>query len=250
MRRSLRLAIALAGVVLVNGPTKVHGQTSNSVQASGNLTATVSVQELQISAKSRNTVLKGIECLRKGEAQRGLSYFEQAIQASPKYRQAYYQKGLAQVRLDQAGEALKSFQKALDLSNGHYALAYFGYGQALAKLGRFEDAETMLRQGLQEDSSMAEGYIALSLVLINQHRLDDAEDAAQKALHTPDPFVWKAHLSLACIDAYKGQYQSAVQHMDAYLQQLRASGEKGFLPAVERARGELAARIATQESGR
>ena len=97
---------------------------------------------------------------------------------------------------------------------------------------------------------MAEGYIALSLVLINQHRLDDAEDAAQKALHTPDPFVWKALLSLACIDAYKEQYQSAVQHMDAYLQQLRASGEQGLIPAVERARGELAAKIASQESGR
>jgi tetratricopeptide (TPR) repeat protein len=152
---------------------------------------------------------------------------------------------LAEVRLGQLSEAVQSFQKAIDLSGGHYALAYLGSGQALARLGKLEDAEAILRRGLEQPPS-AEGHTALSLVLVDEHHLDEAENIAQKALRLPDPNSWKARLALACVRVNKGEYQAAVDHLENFLQHLRSHGDRDLIPRVERELTEVKARAASQ----
>jgi tetratricopeptide (TPR) repeat protein len=109
-------------------------QPQTQAQSKTKITTEISVQELQVPAKAHQAVLQGVECMRKGDVAGSLSHFKRAIQECPSYPQAYYQKGLAEIRLDQPNEALHSFQKAIDLSGGHYALAYFGCAQALGLL--------------------------------------------------------------------------------------------------------------------
>lgn len=106
-------------------------QPHTQAQSKTKITAQVSVQELQVPAKAHQAVLQAVERMRKGDVAGSLSHFKRAIQECPSYAQAYYLKGLAEIRLDQPNEASQSFQKAIDLSGGHYALAYFGYAQAL-----------------------------------------------------------------------------------------------------------------------
>jgi tetratricopeptide (TPR) repeat protein len=245
-RRSLSFAIVLINLVLLAGLSTARAQVSASVPANTNTDATVPVRDLQVPAKARNAVRQGVECLQKGNLARSLSQFQRAIQECPTYGEAYCQKGLAEVRLGRFDEAVKSFQKAIDLSGGHNALAYFGYGQALARLGKLEDAEAILRRGLEQDPTSAEGYTALSLVLVDERHLSEAENIAQKALQLPDPNAWKARLALACIRANKGEYQDAAQDLEEFLRHLRAHGDKDLIPRVERELIDVKARAASQ----
>jgi tetratricopeptide (TPR) repeat protein len=245
-RQLLFLAFALINFLLIALLPTTYAQVSTSASESSTAEATVSVQELQIPAKARSALEQGVERLRKGDAARSLFYFQRAIRECPTYHEAYCQKGLAEVRLGQVSEAVQSFQKAIDLSGGHYALAYFGYGQALARLGKLEDAEAILRRGLEQDPASAEGYTALSLVLVDEHHLDEAENIAQKALQLPDPNAWKARLALACVRVNKRQYRAAVDHLEDFLQHLRSQGDRDLIPRVERELTEVKARAANQ----
>jgi tetratricopeptide (TPR) repeat protein len=245
-RQSLFSAFACFSFLLIAGLPTAYAQTSTAASQTSTADATISVQELQITAKARNAVAQGVECLQKGDVARSLSYFQRAIHECPTYHEAYCQKGLAEVRLGQVSEAVQSFQKAIDLTGGHYALAYFGYGQALARLGKLEDAEAILRRGLEQDPTSAEGYTALSLVLVDEHHLSEAENVAQKAVQLPDPNAWKARLALACVRVNRGEYQAAVEHLEAFLQHLRAHGDKDLIPRVERELTEVKSRAAAQ----
>lgn len=241
------LAIALTSFLFVACPLMNRAQTSTSAPQSRKPEATVSVRELQVSAKARRALLQGAQCLRKGDAAQSLSHFKRAIQESPDYQEAYYHKGLAEIRLNQANEAMQSFQRAIDLSDGHYAPAYFAYGQALLLRGRSKDAETILRRGLEEDSSSSEGYTVLSITLTDELRVNEAEELAHKALQTRDPFAWKAFLPLADIHEKRGEYGSAVQDLESYLQHLRSQGDAGLIPQVEKALSNLKTRLSARE---
>jgi tetratricopeptide (TPR) repeat protein len=225
-------------------------QPQTQAQSKTRITAEVSVQELQVPAKAHQAVLQGVECMRKGDVAGSLSHFKRAIQKCPSYPQAYYLKGLAEIRLDQPNEASQSFQKAIDLSGGHYALAYFGYAQALVLLERPKDAEAISRRGLEEGSSLSEGYTVLSFTLVMEHRLDEAEQMAQKAVRMPDPLAWKALPALAYIHAKKKDYETAVHDLESYLQHLRSEGDKGLIQQVEKELSNLKTRLSAQEPAR
>ncbi len=178
---------------------------------------TVSVHELQIPAKARTSLIRGVKCYRKGDAAGSLSHFKQAIKQYPDFYEAYYDKGAAEISLQQTNEALQSFQKSIDLSRGRFARAYIGYGLVLSRLGRTNEAELMLRRGLQEDPSLSEGYALLSIVLFDQNRLVEAEEMAYKALQMPNPSPNYALLTLAFVHLRKENYRSAVQELEACL---------------------------------
>jgi tetratricopeptide (TPR) repeat protein len=222
-------------------------QPQTQAQSKTKITTEISVQELQVPAKAHQAVLQGVECMRKGDVAGSLSHFKRAIQECPSYPQAYYQKGLAEIRLDQPNEALHSFQKAIDLSGGHYALAYFGCAQALGLLERPKDAEAISRRGLEEDSSLSEGYTVLSLTLVMEHRLDEAERMAQKAVEMPDPLAWKALLPFASVHVARKEYAPAVHDLESYLQHVRSEGNRGLIQQVEKALSNLKTRLSARE---
>lgn len=103
--------------------------------------------------------------------------FNKALETSPDFYEAYYGRGVAELELRRHSDAMESFQRASDLSGGRYVPANFGYGLALAREGKAEDAEPVVRRGL-ELTLTADGHLVLSIVLIQLHRLDAAEKNA------------------------------------------------------------------------
>ena len=235
-------------LLLVAWLPTAQGQSLASEPQTRKVEDTVSVQELLVSGKARHAVLLGVEYLRKGDAAQSLTYFKRAIQESPGYPQAYYHKGLAEIQLVQLHEASESFQKAISLTGGRYALAYLGYAQALVLLGRLKDAEVFSRRGLQEDSHLSEGYTVLSITLIKEHRLAEAEEVAQNGLQLSDPFAWKALLPLAYIHQARREYEPAAQDLESYLEHLRTEGNKKLVQQVEEMLDDLKARLSARES--
>jgi Tfp pilus assembly protein PilF len=207
-------------------------------------TPTVSVRELQRPSKARDEFDRGLRRLEKRDPAGSLKHFDAAIQISRDYYEVYFHRGIAEMQLGRSDEALQSFQRAIDLSDGRYARAQFGYGLILCRQDKLEEAERIVRQGLETDATIADGHVVLGLVLLKLNRSDEAEKSAREALRLSDPHAAKGYLVLADVDAARRDYQAQVRDLNAYLKISRNDTHKAFLQSVRDMAKRLAARAA------
>jgi len=176
----------------------------------------VSVRELRIPVKARNAFEKGLERLAKNDAVGSRTQFLRATATFPDYYEAYYHMGVADLRLGREEEAAQAFQKAIDLSGGHYAWAQFALGLLLCRRGEYAEANTIIREGLEVDGRSATGHLFLSVALFHLNRLEEAEKSAREALLRKPGFAL-AYLMLADVHGRRGEYARQLQNLDAYL---------------------------------
>jgi len=176
----------------------------------------VSVRELRIPGKARNAFEKGLERLAKNDPVGSRTQFVRATAVFPDYYEAHYHMGVADLRLGREEDAAQAFQKAIDLSGGHYAWAQFALGLLLCRRGEYAEAETVIRKGLDVDGSPATGHLFLSVALFRLNRLEEAERSAREALLRKPGFAL-AYLVLADVHGRRGEYARQLQDLDAYL---------------------------------
>lgn len=178
--------------------------------------STVSVHELSVPNKAQDEFRKGLERLSKNDLPASLNHFLKATHAFADYYEAYYHVGVVQLRLGRRDEALESFQQAVTLSSGHYALAEFGVGYVLFLNGQLTEAEKVLRRGLEVDSNPADGHAILAMVLLSLDRLDEAEKSAHEAL-LRNPNCATAYLVLSDIYGKHRDYRQQLSGLDSFL---------------------------------
>jgi hypothetical protein len=139
-------------------PLELHLKASNPSPAPWT-DYTVSVRELRIPGKARNAFERGLERLAKKDADGSRTQFVRATATLPDYYEAYYHMGVADLRLGREEEAAQAFEKAIDLSGGHYAWAQFALGSLLCRRGEYAEAETVIRNGLDVDGRSATGHL-------------------------------------------------------------------------------------------
>ncbi len=182
----------------------------------------VSVRELKIPSKAQNEYNRGLELLAKKDFAASLEHFTKAAAICPGYYEAIYHVGLVQLRLQHEDQAIEAFQKAIDLSGGHYARARFAYALILCDRRKPEEAERLIRRGLETDPDSAQGHLFLGIALLDQNRLDEAEKSLREALLRTPPYP-EVYLVLADVHAKRKDYQSQVQDLDAYLKLVPSS---------------------------
>jgi tetratricopeptide (TPR) repeat protein len=196
-------------------PLELHLRASNPSSV-WRTNYAVSVRELRIPMKARNAFEKGLERLAKNDADGSRTQFVRATTTFPDYYEAYYHMGVADLRLGREEEAAQAFQKAIDLSGGHYAWAQFALGLLLCRRGEYAEAETVIRRGLDVDGSSATGHLFLSFALFRLNRLEEAEKSAHEALLKKPGLAW-AYLMLADVHGRRGEYGMQLHDLDAYL---------------------------------
>jgi tetratricopeptide (TPR) repeat protein len=177
---------------------------------------TVSVRDLKIPDKAREEYQKGMERLAKDDSAGGVSHFIKAIKAFPEYYEALSQLGIAEVHLGSREEARKAFQAAIELSKGRHAAAQFGMGYLLYLEGKADEAEAILRKGLELDGNAPDGHVILGMALLRLDRLDEAEKSAREALLRKPGFA-EAYLVLADVYARRRNYHEQLQDLETYL---------------------------------
>ncbi|PYT54516.1 MAG: hypothetical protein DMG43_05945 [Acidobacteria bacterium] len=176
----------------------------------------VSLRQLRIPARARHAFQKGLDRLAKLDPIGGRSQFARAIAAFPDYYEAYYHAGVSELRLGQDEQAAEAFQKAIDLSGGRYAAAYFALGAVLCRRGQYAEGEAVIRKGLEGDGTSDTGHLFLSIALFDQSRFAEAEQTVREAL-LRKPRLASAYLVLADIHGRRGQYFLQLHDLDAYL---------------------------------
>jgi Tfp pilus assembly protein PilF len=226
------------------GTTEVnlYLKSVNSSTSSEGMPPTVSVHELRIPTKAQDFFAKGLQRLEKDPDASAL-YFTKAIDKYSDYYEAYYELGQAQVRLNHTKDAIKSFQTAIDLSGGKFAPAQFAYGLLLCKQGNAQEAERVVRRGLESDSNMPYGHLALGVVLLRLHRPVEAEKSAKEVLlrnpNSPD-----AYLVLADSHSARANYAAEVNDLDAFLKLVPEGPRREFAQGLRNAAQRLAVEVA------
>ena len=213
---------------------------SSSAPPRGENPYTVSTHELKIPAKAQNEYYRGLDLLAKRDFTGSLAHFNKAAAAYPDYYEAVYHVGIVELRLGHQDQAAEAFQKAIDLSGGHYARPQFAYGLLLTNQGKPKEAENLIRRGLETDSDSPEGHLFLGIALLDQNRLDESEKCLREALLRRQQYA-DVYLVLADLHAKRKDYQSQIQDLDIYLKLAPTAAGVDHVGKVREAAQQLAA---------
>jgi Flp pilus assembly protein TadD len=119
----------------------------------------------------------GIVRRRLGDLTAARATLRRSLELDPNDDEAHFALGLAMVR-EEPLMAIEHFRRALELEP-HVPNAHRELGQALWRLGRYEEAEAVLRQALDEDPSDPWAHDSLGHVLGLR---DDWQNAKQEFL--------------------------------------------------------------------
>lgn len=113
----------------------------------------------------------------RGEFDRALAFYEEAIKVRPEFPEAEFQKGTALVSLNRLIEAEPAFRRAIELRK-NWSLPYSALGVLLTRLDRDAEAATFLQQALQFDKT---DTLAIRVLASLRLRAGDAAAALQLA---------------------------------------------------------------------
>ena len=177
---------------------------------------TVSVRELSIPEKARKSFEKGTRMLAAGDAEASIAEFRRAIAAFQSYYEAYYHMGTAQVYLGLAQEAEDAFQKSIQLSDGRFAMPYFGLSMILCHEKNFGEGDTLAKTGLSLDPDSLMGRFSLSWAEMGLGRLGVAEKNLRDILQRRPNFP-EARLMLLEIHRRQRSVPDMIDDIEGYL---------------------------------
>lgn len=202
-------------------------RSNRAVSANG--AGVVSVRELSIPRKAQDAMQKAMELLyEKNDFRGSVAQFQRAIQAYPKYNEAYGQMGVAYMRMGDSAASEQALRKSVEI-NDSYADGFVFLAMLFSNNRRFVDSEPMARKAVSLDASSFQANLELGRSLYGLDRPEEAEESAGIAagLKPDSPQV---HLVLANIHVKLKKYPAVVDDLNLYLK-LEPNG-----PEAEQAR--------------
>jgi len=151
----------------------------------------------------------------RGEFEKALEFYEQAIKVRPEFPEAEFQRGNALVSLSRLDEADAAFRRAISLKK-NWSLPYSTLGALLMRRERDDEASTFLRQALTVDPN---DNIALRLLSELRLRAGDPKESlelATRATQNPDAPT-SAWVGLAIAERANGNKDAARKTLDKVL---------------------------------
>jgi tetratricopeptide (TPR) repeat protein len=139
----------------------------------------------------------------KGDYQSEGEAIEKAIAIDPDFALAHNQLGLVHLQTGQVREATKEFRTAISL-DPHYAEAQNNMGTVYGQQGDDAEAERLFRQAIESNPGYAQAFVNLAATLASQSRFTEAEAALQSAVQI-EPDNKEAHELHAMIQAQSNQ---------------------------------------------
>jgi tetratricopeptide (TPR) repeat protein len=165
----------------------------------------------------------------RGELEKALSFYEQALKVRPEFPEAQFQRGNALASLGKLTEAEAALRVAISLKK-NWSLPYTALGALLLRRERASEAEQLFRQALAID---ARDGVALRLLADTRLRAGDAKEAlelAKRATAIPDAPA-SAWVALALAQKATGDKTAAKTTLDRVL----AEDPQNVAALIERA---------------
>jgi tetratricopeptide (TPR) repeat protein len=151
----------------------------------------------------------------RGEFEKALEFYEQAIKVRPEFPEAEFQRGNVLVSLSRLEEADAAFRRAISLKK-NWSLPYSALGALLMRRERDGEASSFLRQALTVDP-----HDNIALRLLSELRLHagdpkEALELATRATQNPDAPT-SAWVGLAIAQRANGNKDAARKTLDKVL---------------------------------
>jgi tetratricopeptide (TPR) repeat protein len=183
-------------------------------QVSGNA---VSSRELALPHKAQDSLHRGLDLLyKKGDPAGSLQFFGEVIQLAPDFYEAYYNQGVAYMKLNKDTEAEAALRKAIELSKDNFSAPYMALASMFADKGRFAEAEPLAREALAIQPESWRSQYELARVLFGEGLPVDAEVSAMECRRL-QPKYPQLYILLANIQLRLGRNESVIEDLDTYL---------------------------------
>jgi Flp pilus assembly protein TadD len=139
-----------------------------------------------------------------------------AIKEYPSFMLAFNELGVQYLKLNQLENADEAFQAALKIDPEAFA-ALINRGIANVMMKRYGEAAPILRKALAKNDQSAVGHYFLGQALANLGRFEEAEKELLASLKLGKEEMKEAHRILAIIYASRGAKKQAVEQLEAYL---------------------------------
>lgn len=121
----------------------------------------------------------------RGETERALEFYEEALKLRPEFPEAEFQRGTVLVSLGRFPEAETAFRRAIELRKD-WSLPYSSLGTLLSRTPREKEAEDLLRQAIKLDEHNDAAFRALADIRLRAGDLKAAADLARRATAEKD----------------------------------------------------------------
>ena len=179
--------------------------------------ATVSAQEAfgDDAADPVRLFERGQSAHSRGELEKALSFYEQALKVRPEFPEAEFQRGNALASLGRLPEADAAFRLAISYKK-NWAMPYSALGTLLMRQSRDKEAEEMFRQALTVDAKEGVALRMLSEIRLRAGDAKSALEFAKRATATTDAPA-SAWIGFAVAEKANGNKVAAKAALDRVL---------------------------------
>jgi Tfp pilus assembly protein PilF len=171
--------------------------------------------DLNVTKEARKHFDAGMKAIAAGNSEKGIAELEAAIAAYPAYYAARLELARelrAQKRYDESEETLKPLLE----SAARRVEPRVEYGILLITAGRRDEAVTELNKALEIEEPNWAIHFYLGWALLEKNG-EQAKHHFERALVLDERKAARAHLPLARLANEKGERQTAIKHLDAYV---------------------------------
>lgn len=184
--------------------------------AASTLRATAQTDEFGDSAADPIKLFeRGQSAHARGDLEKALEFYEQALRVKPEFPEAEFQRGNALATLNKLAEAEAAFKRAI-IQKKNWSLPHSALGALLMRSQRDSDAEQSFRSALKIDASDGIALRMLSEIRLRAGDKKEALDLAKRATAIPDAPA-SAWVVLAVAEKANGDTVAAKATLDRIL---------------------------------
>ena len=172
---------------------------------------------------------RGQSAQARGELEKAIGFYEQALKVKPEFPEAEFQRGNALASLGRLPEADAAFRLAISYRK-NWSLPYSALGAVLMRQERDKEAEQFFRQALAADQNEGVALRMLSEIRLHAGDVKEALDLAKRATAIPEAPA-SAWIGLALAQKKSGDKAAAKATLDRVL----ADAPENLAALLERA---------------
>lgn len=123
---------------------------------------------------------KAYECFEKGDYAKSIEYYTKVLSSNPNYKEAFYNRGLAQYNLSDYKSAVIDFDKTIGV-DPNYRNAYLWKANSFNAMGNSEEAFKIYSDTIDKFPDFDSALMQRGIVYLNKNDFDKAIDDFNKA---------------------------------------------------------------------
>lgn len=201
----------------------LRGKTEAAKQSVGNVVSTAEFDQ-QVPDAARKEFDKGRQLSEQGKFKDAAERFKQAVAIYPGYLMARNNLGVQYLKMGKWSEAAEQFDAAIGIDPKAFN-PRLNLSIALIEQKKYVEAIEHLNQAISIDSSSPAVHLYAGIASIGVDNIDQAERELSTAISLEGPQQPLAHFFLGITYIRKGERESAVRELNAYLKK-EPDGEK------------------------